>query len=45
MKVDGLTGSFEVRAPPKPFPWPIVIGIIVVIVIVAAVIVVYKRRR
>lgn len=44
--VDGLTGSFEVRAPPKPFPWALVIGIIVVIVIVVVgAIMIRKRRR
>lgn len=33
-----------VTAPPKPFPWELVVGIIVVILIVIAVILLYRRK-
>ncbi|KXB07904.1 hypothetical protein AKJ58_01510 [candidate division MSBL1 archaeon SCGC-AAA385D11] len=43
--VDGLTGSFEVEKPPKPFPWPTVTAIIVVIIAVVAIAAWYWMQR
>lgn len=45
VNIKELSGSFVVKRSARPFPWPLVIGIIVTILFVIAVVVVLYRRK